>query len=206
MDFRRPVEAIIPGAHGRILAVLAEASVPLSVRTVARLAGVSVAQASRVLPGLAQLGIADRTDVPPSTLYRLIPEHVASRAVLELARSRQTVVDEMTQMAERIEPAPASVIVFGSFARGESDAGSDIDVLVIRPDGVDQDDAAWSLAIEEWSNAARRLTGNEVSVMEMSEGEAAAGVSSKRPLWHDVLRDGVVLVGVKAQEIERLRA
>ena len=54
MDFRRPVQAVVPGAQGRVLAVLAETTGELSLRTVARLVEVSPAQASRILPGLAR--------------------------------------------------------------------------------------------------------------------------------------------------------
>ena len=36
MDFRQPVEAVIPGAQGRILAVLAETTAELNLSTVAR--------------------------------------------------------------------------------------------------------------------------------------------------------------------------
>ncbi len=79
MDFVRPVQAVIPGAPGRILAVLAETAAELNLRTIARLAAVSNAQASRVLPGLVELGIVDRREVPPSALFRYVPENVAAR-------------------------------------------------------------------------------------------------------------------------------
>lgn len=45
VDFRRPVEAVVPGAQGRIMAVLVETSADLNLRTVARLSGVSIAHA-----------------------------------------------------------------------------------------------------------------------------------------------------------------
>ena len=50
VDFVHPVEAVIPGVQGRVLAVLVETTAELNLRTLARLAGVSVAQASRVQP------------------------------------------------------------------------------------------------------------------------------------------------------------
>lgn len=50
VDFRLPVEAIVPGAQGRIFAVLVETTTELNLRTIARLSGVSVAHVSRVLP------------------------------------------------------------------------------------------------------------------------------------------------------------
>ena len=45
MDFVHPVRSVIPGVQGRVLAVLSETTAELSLRTLARLADVSVAQA-----------------------------------------------------------------------------------------------------------------------------------------------------------------
>ncbi|MFQ5517665.1 MAG: helix-turn-helix domain-containing protein, partial [Acidimicrobiia bacterium] len=62
MNFARPIEAIIPGVQGRVLAVLAETTAELNLRTIARLSEVSLAQASRVLPGLVELGLVERRE------------------------------------------------------------------------------------------------------------------------------------------------
>src|SRR3954471_2753689 len=120
MDFTRPVQAVIPGAHGRILAVLSQTSAELNLRTLARLSGVSLAHASRVMPALIELGIVERREAPPSALFRFVPESVAARAVTALAGARETVLDEIGGAASALVPAPASVIVFGSFARAEA--------------------------------------------------------------------------------------
>ena len=121
MDFVHPVQAVIPGTQGRVLAVLAETTAELNLRTVARLASVSPAQASRVLPGLVELGLVERREVPPSSLFRLNRENVAAQVVIELARSRDTALERMGAVARELPLPPASVIVFGSFARREAD-------------------------------------------------------------------------------------
>ena len=158
MDFAQPIQAVIPGVQGRILAVLAETSADLSLRTIARLSGVSAAQASRVLPRLVELGIVDRREAPPSALFRLVPENVASRFVTMLAAARQTVLQELGRTAAELQPQPISVIVFGSFARGEADAESDLDVVVVRAEDVDDDNDQWRSAVDEWREQAHGLT------------------------------------------------
>ena len=105
MDFVHPVQAVIPGTQGRVLAVLAETTAELNLRTVARLASVSPAQASRVLPGLVELGLVDRREVPPSSLFRLNHENVAAQVVVELARSRDTALEQMGAAAREL-PVP----------------------------------------------------------------------------------------------------
>jgi DNA-binding IclR family transcriptional regulator len=77
MDFVRPVEAIAPGVQGRVLSVLAETTADLNMRTIARLADVSLSQASHVLARLVELGAVERRDVPSSSLFRVVRQHVA---------------------------------------------------------------------------------------------------------------------------------
>jgi hypothetical protein len=195
VDFIRPVQAVIPGAQGRILAVLAETTAELNLRTIARLSGVSLAQASRTLPALVGLRIVERREAPPSALFRLVPENVAARAITALTQSRQTVLDDLGASAGALTPAPSSVIVFGSFARGEADAESDLDVILVRSREVDEDDPAWRSATEQWRGRARRLAGNAVQLLEVGEPEAPRLLRSRKPLWVDVQRDGLVIFG-----------
>jgi predicted nucleotidyltransferase len=196
MDFRRPVQAVIPGAQGQILAVLAETSAELNLRTIARLSGVSVAQASRVLPGLVELGIVERRDVPPSALFRFVSENIAARAIASLADARRTVLLELGTSAARLTPVPVSVVVFGSFARGEADRESDLDVVVVRPSTVDEEDTDWRTGVDAWVEGARRLTGNRVELIEVAEHDASRSLRARKAFWLDVERDGIVVHGL----------
>lgn len=202
MDFVRPIEAVVPGALGRVLAVLAETTAELNLRTIAQLAGISQAQASRLLPELVALGIIERREVPPSSLFRLVPEHVASRAILALARSSDAALVEMGRLAAALAQPPASVIVFGSFARREADVDSDIDVVVVRPTSVDEDDDLWSASLEAWRTEVRRLTGNPVEILEVSEHDAATKLAGRGQVWVDIRRDGRVVHGLGTDELK----
>ena len=206
MDFVLPVQAVIPGAQGRILAVLAETTAELNLRTIARLSGVSLAQASRVLPALVELGIVERREAPPSAPFRFVPENIAARAISALTSARETVLNELGRVAAELTPRPASVIVFGSFARGEADSASDLDVVVVRARDVHEDDARWRSAAEHWRYSARRSTGNRVEVVEVGELEANRLLRSRKPLWLDVQRDGVVVFGADFAELKGRRS
>jgi DNA-binding transcriptional ArsR family regulator len=201
MDFVHPVRAVIPGTQGRVLAVLAETTAELNLRTVARLADVSLAQVSRVLPGLVELGLVERREVPPSSLFRLNRENVAAQVVIELARSRDTALERMGAAARGLPLPPASVIVFGSFARREADNESDIDAVIIRPDDVDDDDDMWAAGVEQWRRSVRAITGNPVEVIEIGQSEANKKLSGRAQLWQDVARDGVVVHGATLDEL-----
>ncbi len=202
MDFVRPIEAIVPSAQGRVLAVLVETTAELNLRTIAQLSGVSQAQTSRLLPELVDLGVVERREVPPSSLFRLVPEHIASRALLALARSDEAVVDEMGRLARDLPHPPVSVIAFGSFARREADADSDIDVVIVRPVEIDEDDDAWITSLDSWRSAVRQLSGNPVEILEVSAADAATKLRGRSPVWTDIRRDGQVVHGL---DIDALR-
>ena len=206
VDFRRPVEAVIPGVQGRILAVLAETTADLNLRTVARLASVSPAQASRVLPDLVRLGLVERQEAPPSALFSLVDDNIASRAVRALSRARGAVLEELAAIAGTLDPVPASVIVFGSFARGEADESSDLDMVFVRPPDVGEEDDRWAAAVEEWRTAIRRLTGNRVQILEVDHRDISRRLRSTKPLWVDVMRDGITVYGAPIEDLRRRRS
>lgn len=195
VDFRRPVEVVIPGAQGRLLAVLAGTTSALNLRTLAGLADVSPAQASRVLPRLVELGLVERVDVPPSALFRLVHGNLGAQLVRQLADLRRAALGRLGQLAARMRPAPACAVVFGSMATGEAEAGSDIDVLLVRHDAVDEDDEGWHDGVEGFQVAGRELTGNPVSVLEVSQEQLTARLESGEPLWRDIAAHGVVIHG-----------
>ena len=206
MDFVRPIEAIVPGAQGRVLAVLAETTAELNLRSIAQLAEISQAQTSRLLPELVDLGVVERREVPPASLFRIVPEHIASRALLALARSADAVLDEMGRLARTLPHPPASVIVFGSFARREADTHSDIDVVIVRPTEIDEDDDEWLDSLDAWRSAVRRLSGNVVEVLEVSTDEAGTKLRGRSQVWTDIRRDGQVVHGLSLDELRDTRS
>lgn len=204
MDFIHPVTAVIPGAQGKVLAVLAETTAELNLRTLARLADVSAAQASRVIPGLVDLGLVERREAPPSSLFRLNREHAAAQMVIDLARLRDTVLTQIGAAAQELQYPPASVVVFGSFARGQADRESDIDIVIVRPDEVDEDNEDWAEAIEQWRRTISSMTGNSVEIIEIDGATAIERLASGEQLWEEVARDGVVVHGTPLNELHIL--
>jgi predicted nucleotidyltransferase len=108
--------------------------------------------------------------------------------------------------ADHIAPHPISVIVFGSFARGEADRDSDLDVVLIRPAAIDEDDDRWRASVDRWLEQARRLTGNPVELLEVTDEEVRRLLRSRKPLWLDVQRDGVVVYGLEIDDLRGRRS
>ncbi len=196
------MEALIPGVQGRVLGVLARAGMDLTMRRVADLAGVSPQQASVVIGKLVELGVVERRDVPPASLVRLAADNLAAQAVLSFADLRQAALERLGELALAIRPAPVSLMVFGSFARGEADAESDLDVLAVRPRGLAREDDEWTDSLWSWTTSAARAVGNPVNVMEAAEEEISGLLRRPGPtVWTEIVRDGIVLVGSRLERL-----
>ena len=195
MEFRRPVEALIPDAQGRVLGTLTRTTEELTLTTLADLSGVSLAHVARIVPRLVDLGVVERRDVPPAALVKLNRDSLAARAISALADLRHTLLDELRASAQAIDPAPVNVTLFGSFARGDDDAASDIDVAVVRPFALSEDDPAWTESIARWESHVRRMSGNSLDRIELAEDEVPRLLRSRRPLWTAILREGIPLQG-----------
>jgi predicted nucleotidyltransferase len=205
MDFVRPVEALIPGAQGRILGVLARAGAPLNLRTLARLARISAGQASRVLPRLVELGVVRRTEIPPSALFELPDRSFGAQLVHKLSDAHGALLRELRTTATKLRPAPASVVLFGSAAKGAARVGSDIDLLIVRPaDDIDED--AWTTSLTNWVSRIREFSGNPVNLVEENEADIPRLLSSRRSLWETIRTQGVLVAGRPLDELARKSA
>ena len=195
MDYVHPVEAMIPGVHGRILGVLSRSELEMTIRTAARLARASPQQASVVITELVRLGVASRREVGTSALVSLERENLVAQIVLTLANLHQGALDRLIARAQAMSPAPASLTVFGSFVRGEAYAESDLDVLAVRPLDVDAQADAWTDALGRWEASARRIVGNSVNTIVVGFDEIPALLRRRSGPWRAIAREGVVLAG-----------
>lgn len=195
MDYVRPIESVIPGVQGRVLGVLARTDSALTMRTVARIAGVSVNQAVRVLNGLAAIGLVERRQAGPAALVSLARDNEAARAVVALAGLRDAVLDRLRDEARTIEPAPASLVVFGSFATGGARADSDIDVLAVRAAGVEANDPRWVDSLGRWADRARKIAGNPVNLLDAAADDLPRLLRREDSVWASAARAGVLVAG-----------
>jgi predicted nucleotidyltransferase len=201
VDYRRPLETIVPGVLGRVLGVLARTEAELTMRTVAQLADVSVNRAVTVLNELVLLGIVERREAGSSALVRLVQDNEAARWITQLGQLYERVVTRLEKEAGRIAPIPASVVLFGSFARGEAGSASDIDVLIVRPDDLSEGDDRWTDAVGRWTSRARRITGNPVNVVEVGASEVPRLLRRRGSVWSNIAEEGRVLAGADLQSL-----
>ncbi len=203
MDYCRPVEAIIPGATGRILATLSRVDAELPVSTLASIAGVGRTRASGIISELTALGIVDRREIGRTVMVSLARRSAAGEVIDRLAHLGTEVIARLRSLATKLEPAPETLFVFGSFARGEADANSDLDILAIRSPVADPD--KWAAALSGFAEQAHDLAGNRVQVLdyELDDLRRKAGPKAKvgRDFWHALRRDAIVLAGSQLDDL-----
>lgn len=192
------MEALIPGAQGRLLSALARIDAEVPVTTVAQIAGVGRTQASAILARLASFGVVTRREVGRTVLVALDRANAAGRLVDQLANLRSRTLAEIAALARELEPTPQSVAVYGSFARGDADVDSDIDLLVVRPTYVDDD--KWADALTEFATQVTALTGNRCQLNEVDAADLRRKARSNRAkvgqhFWSSVVRDAITLAG-----------
>jgi hypothetical protein len=195
VDLSNPIRSVIPIGQGEVLAVLARTEQPLTGRRVADLTNGRLSQkgTNLALRALVRTGLVLVEAHPPANLYRLNRQHLAARSIEELVTLRGRLIDAMRgHLRDWMIPAWGAWL-FGSAARGDGDEGSDIDVLVVRPDAADDAEAAWDDQVDHFAAAVLAWTGNRCAVIEYGPDELAALLAREDRLAVDLRADGVAL-------------
>jgi predicted nucleotidyltransferase len=201
VDLTNPLRSLAPTVESDVLAVLVRSRAALTGRRVQQLAGRSYAQVRDVLHRLVAHGLVDAERHGNTVAYSLNREHVLATAV-EMASAAGGEVERRLRAAlEAWVPAPAAAVLFGSFARREGGPESDVDLLLIRPDAVAEDDAAWMTQRYDLARHLERWTGNNAQIVELTSAELDGAIKHGDELVVAVRRDGYVLVGPKLRSV-----
>lgn len=203
MNLSSPITSVIPGAKGEVLGVLARTTEELTGSVVALLADGRVSQtgANKALKKLVEDGLVLSRPAGAAILYMLNRDHVAAESIVALSELRSVLLLRITELVSRWEYPPVAVSLFGSAARGRGTSGSDIDLLVLRPDELDPEHAAWAAQLMELADAVWRWSGNPCEVLEYAAHELAALVVSGDALVDNLRRDAIGLVGAPPREL-----
>jgi predicted nucleotidyltransferase len=197
MDFTSPISSIIPSGHGVVLSVLARTERPLTGRGVAELTDGRLSQkgTNNVLRAMTDAGVVLVEEHAPAKLYRLNRDHLAAESIVALADLRARLLRELRAHLDQWNLPAAAAWLFGSAARGEARNHSDIDVLIVRPDGVDAGDPAWLAQVESLADDVHAWTGNPCSLLEYSDAEFTDLMAGPERLAEELCADGIPLAG-----------
>jgi predicted nucleotidyltransferase len=222
VDLGDPTRAISPTLDGTVLAVLAAAGRPMTVSDVAaQTVRGSEIGVRRTLGRLVDQGIVQATEVGRVRVHELNRAHVAAPAAELLAGLRLEVWKRLRETLFKWKVHPVYACAFGSAARGDANADSDIDVLLVhppfpgerwpaksvslvetlgilavdfaRPVTTEADARRWNSQIETLHGLVRSWTGNSLQVVDLSAFDWVRQRRSSTPLWQAIERDAVEL-------------
>ncbi len=187
MRFEAAFGGLIPGASGAVLAVLLRTGVPLTGRQVHGLVRdqCSLWSVQQALASLADLGVVESRAVGRAMVHTINEDHYAIQPL-------RVLLDPIAALREAVRAVVGSsvdgVVLFGSVARGEATAESDVDLAVVAP-------SDWE-GRTELEDAVRSRLGNDCDVLVFTPEEFGrlAG-SGEEPVVAQIVPDGVVLLG-----------
>ena len=187
MRFDVAFGGLIPGALGAVLAVLLRTGSGLTGRQVHGLVRdrFSLWSVQQALASLVGLGVVESQAVGRALVHTINEDHYAIQPL-------RVLLDPFAALREVIQRSVGSsvvaVILFGSVARGDATADSDVDLVV--------------LASSEWEgrsdleDAVRARLGNDCDVLVFTPEEfGRLAASGDEPVVAQILADGVVLFG-----------
>jgi predicted nucleotidyltransferase len=203
LELSRPLATVTPTLDGDVLAVLAVHEAAFTTGQLHRVLGrYSEEGIRKVLQRLAGQGIVRADRVGNAFAYRFNREHLAAEYVIGLAGLRVKLLERIQTTLGSWKPEPKYGALFGSAARGSMTAESDIDLILIRPDDVDED--RWGLQVGSLAADVSRWTGNDARILEFTVTEIATR-GRDEPVLADVLRDGLTVAGRHAWLAAQIR-
>lgn len=185
MDVAVPLRAVVPTLDGPVVAVLAATTAPLSLGEVhRRAADGSKSGIRRVLLRLVGEGLV--LEVPGG--YVLNRDHLAAPAVELLANLHGELMARIRHEVETWSPAPRLVGLFGSAARRDGDARSDIDLVVISDEASGDDVERLRDRIEAW-------TGNTAQIIALTPADVRRLRRAREPIVATWDRELAVICG-----------
>jgi len=202
MRFRNALDEIL-GQRSKvaILRLLVRTRAELSGREVARSLNLDHKTCHAALRGLAEQGVVEARRLGTAVAYRVRVDHPVTQDILIPAfEKEQGLVDRYVRDALSLSGVVAeSVVLFGSVARGEEEARSDVDLLLLIRDRKDQEKAEDALDATAGTLAARYGSVPQFIVRDAQTFKAK--VLKGDPFFSEVLRTGRVLVGKPLNEI-----
>jgi predicted nucleotidyltransferase len=204
VDVSHPIRAIVPTLDGPALEVLARTTRALTGREIHRLAGTGSPNGIRLaLARLTEQGLVHAEERAGAIFYTANRDHLAWPAAAILTALRATLLERLRSELEAWNPAPIHASLFGSAARADGDAHSDIDILLVRPPDVTEDDAPWADQVDRLRAQVQSWTGNHCQPFQLDLNRLAEHLRANDPLVDEWLRDTITLAGTELRALLR---
>ena len=193
---------ICPTLEGPVLDVLAHTTRPLTGREIARLASRGSERGVRlVLHRLVAQGLVTAREAGSASLFVLNREHVAAGIVDDLLQLRAELIERIRGEVEGWSSRPVHVSLFGSAARAGGHMESDVDLLIVRPEDLVEDDPQWREQLHGLAERIERWSGNHASLHEVSPKGLKAALRRGEPVIASLRNASIVLAGPEIADL-----
>lgn len=204
MVFHRVLDLVFSTwSHVAVLRAIQDSAQGRSGREIARLSSMNHRSCLKALTELEDLRIVERQRGGRDHLFTLNRKHMlVAEAIIPLLRQEREFVGAFEAfLKKQLKRNAVSVFLFGSVARREETAGSDVDVCIIVQSKVGKttsQDVVHGMAPEALSRFGARLSPVIFTLEEFIRG-ATKGQS---PIT-DIIRDGRLVCGQSLREVMR---
>jgi hypothetical protein len=196
---------VVLGTRAKVglLRVLTAGGAPISQRELARRAGVTLRSAQAALADLYAVGLAKKLEGGRDHLTLLNERHRLAKALMALFSAEAELALGMRQalaaLARGDRKPPLGLYLFGSVARADETAASDVDVLLIARDATHRELLMDRLLAGV--DTLRVQYGATASPVAYTIGEARRGWGERAAPWPDIARDVVPILGPPLSEL-----
>lgn len=188
----------------KVLRVLHHAVIPLNTSQIAKWAGLSQPAAAAALSELAQVGISDSSSAGRARVHWIVRDNVyVQEMVNPVFRSEEAVPDILLEdLVSRFGNDAISIVLYGSYSRGDQRPDSDVDVVV-----VGATEAAKARLDEthlEQMRDFRERFGAPLSVIAYDATEARDLAVRSPEFLASLVQDGIVAYGLAPWEWDRI--
>jgi len=156
----------------------------------------------RALDRLARQGLLTTDEIGDRFVFSLNRDHVLYPAVTALLRAEDELPRRLRGEISAWQVPPVAVALYGSAARRDGDADSDIDILLVRPASLgSREREQWDGQVHRLRGLVRRWTGNRCQVTDRSAASLRRLSRAREPIVEE-WRTGAVSLG--AADISQL--
>ena len=196
MDLTHPERTLAPTLDLPVLACLGRQDRAWTTRELADATGATIPGVRQALRRLSTSGLVHESQLGQIRGYRFNRSHVMASALLEIADAPAVLRHRITSgISDWVIPARL-VLLFGSWARGESDDQSDVDLLVLHSDDLTSSEQdTWEEQVESLKEDVLSWSGNSCDVLSFSLADWTEHRRRDDPISRAVDSDAIVLSG-----------
>jgi len=202
MNFTHPLDHIIgQPSKIKIIRFLIKTGIAMNGREIGKAVGLSHVRCHTILKEFSEQGIVSLRQIGRSTVYELQQNHIVVKDWLKpLFRKEDLLENSLARtITNYLSIKPLSIILFGSVAKKQDRAGSDIDILLIMPDNANLKTCKREIAKSE--EKITQLYGNHLSPLLIQRATFIGKLKKADHFLKEVLEYGHSIYGRAFSEL-----